>query len=59
MQTITMPSERPTPDERTLRILAKSVYRELKTTGHSRQDIVGFASALIEMVTSELKDGES
>ncbi|MBX3250622.1 MAG: hypothetical protein KF901_25820 [Myxococcales bacterium] len=59
MQTIPMHDERRNPDERALRILAKSVYRELKTTGHSRQDIVGFASALLEMVTSELKDGDS
>ncbi|MEO0325210.1 MAG: hypothetical protein AAF447_19785 [Myxococcota bacterium] len=42
-------------DERALRILAKSVYRELKTSGHSRSDIVGFTSALLELVTTEIK----
>ena len=31
-------------DARALRILAKSVFRELKTTGYTRSDIVAFAT---------------
>lgn len=40
-------------DQRALRILAKSVYRELKSTGYERSDIVGFTSALLELLTDE------
>ncbi len=50
------PSSPPEAD-RTLRILAKSVYRELKASGHTRSDIVGFTSALLELVTTDLKVG--
>ncbi len=46
-----------TNDARALKILAKSVYRELKTSGHSRSDIVGFTNALLELVTTDLKGG--
>lgn len=42
-------------DTRALKILAKSVYRELKTGGYSRSDIVHFTNALLEMVTSDIK----
>ncbi|MCB9599791.1 MAG: hypothetical protein H6721_19050 [Sandaracinus sp.] len=59
MQEATTERRPSTPPEadRTLRILAKSVYRELKANGHSRTDIVGFTSALLELVTTDLKDG--
>lgn len=43
-------------DERALKILAKSVYRELKASGYSRSDMVGFTNALLDLVTSEIKD---
>jgi len=55
-QSMSTPSS-PEGDDRALRILAKSVYRELKSSGHSRSDIVGFTNALLELVTTELKDG--
>lgn len=57
MQEISTPrrSSIPTGDARALRILAKSVYRELKASGHSRSDIVGFTNALLELVTSDIK----
>ncbi len=42
-------------DPRALKIMAKSVYRELKANGHSRSDIVSFTSALLELVTSEIR----
>ncbi|MEM1417977.1 MAG: hypothetical protein AAGH15_23975 [Myxococcota bacterium] len=42
-------------DERALRILAKSVYRELKDSGHTRGEIVGFTNALLELVTTDIK----
>lgn len=41
---------------RALKILAKSVYRELKSSGYSRSEIVGFTNELLDLVTSELRD---
>ena len=42
-------------DARALRILAKSVYRDLKSSGYSRSDIVHFTNALLELVTTDIK----
>lgn len=44
-----------TPEPRALRILAKSVFRELKTTGHSRSDIVAFATEMLSLVSSDIR----
>ena len=60
MQTTThessRPAQSPAGDGRALKILAKSVYRELRSSGHSRSDIVGFTNALLELVTSDIKE---
>lgn len=48
----------PGADSRSLRILAKSVYRELRNSGHSRSDIVAFTNAVLELVTTELRDAQ-
>ena len=45
-------------DARGVRILAKSVYRELRNSGHSRADIVAFTNAVLELVTDELRDAQ-
>jgi hypothetical protein len=45
-------------DNRSVRILAKSVYRELRSSGHSRSDIVAFTNAVLELVTAELRDAQ-
>jgi len=45
-------------DNRGLRIIAKSVYRELRNSGHSRSDIVAFTNAVLELVTTELRDAQ-
>ena len=42
-------------EPRALRILAKSVFRELKTTGYSRSDIVSFATELLSLVSSDIR----
>ena len=42
-------------DERGLRILAKSVYRELKDSGCSRADMVAFANELLDLIAGELR----
>jgi hypothetical protein len=48
----------PAADSRGVRILAKSVYRELRNSGHSRSDIVAFTNAVLELVTTELRDAQ-
>lgn len=56
MQTTT-DSRPPEIEPRALKILAKSVYRELKAAGYDSNDIVSFTSELLEHVTSDLRDG--
>lgn len=60
-ESMSTPSSRPpsSGDKRALRILAKSVYRELKANGYSRSDIVGFTNELLELMSSEIKNGDS
>jgi hypothetical protein len=41
---------------RALRILAKSVFRELKSSGYSRSDIVAFATEILSLVSSDLRE---
>jgi D-alanine-D-alanine ligase-like ATP-grasp enzyme len=55
---ITQVPKAPEADHRSVRILAKSVYRELRNNGHSRSDIVAFTNAVLELVTSELRDAQ-
>ncbi|MCB9667758.1 MAG: hypothetical protein H6715_06550 [Myxococcales bacterium] len=41
-------------DPRALRILAKSTYRELRSGGLSRSELVSFASELLDLVTDDI-----
>jgi hypothetical protein len=41
---------------RALRILAKSVFRELKSSGYSRSDIVAFATEMLSLVSTDLRE---
>ncbi|MEM9194606.1 MAG: hypothetical protein AAGF12_35840 [Myxococcota bacterium] len=52
------PSLRPSAadEKRALKILAKSVYRELKASGYDRTDIVGFTNELLDLVTGEFRN---
>ena len=43
--------------QRALRVVAKSVFRELKRAGYTRTEMVSFASELLDLVTLELKSG--
>jgi len=43
-------------DPRSVKIIAKSVYRELVTNGHSQSDIVAFTNAMLELVTSDMRE---
>ena len=44
---------------RALRILAKSVFRELKSSGYSRSDMLAFATEMLSLVSSDLRDEKS
>jgi hypothetical protein len=51
--------ENPTPApnrERALKILSKSLYRELRQNGYEPKQIVALATELISLVTSDIKD---
>ncbi|MEC7520564.1 MAG: hypothetical protein VYE22_11895 [Myxococcota bacterium] len=60
MQTMSSQSNvSPSQEPRALRILAKSVFRELKSTGHSRSDIVAFATEMLSLVSSDIRGDET
>jgi hypothetical protein len=42
--------------ERALKILSKSLYRELRQNGYEPKQIVALATELIGLVTSDIKD---
>jgi hypothetical protein len=48
-----------TSQPRALRILAKSVFRELKSSGYSRSEILSFATEMLSLVTSDLREPAS
>src|SRR5437870_3187805 len=46
-------------DPRALAILAKTIYRELRTSGYAERDVMTLASELLGMVASEVKTRRS
>jgi len=42
--------------ERALKILSKSIYRELRQNGYEPKQIVALATELISQVTSDIKE---
>jgi hypothetical protein len=51
------PTASPTPNrEKALRILSKSIYKELRQNGYEPKQIVALATELISQVTSDIKD---
>ncbi len=44
---------------RALKILAKSIYKELRHNGYTRSEIVAFSTELLGLVTSEIKGDEA
>lgn len=38
-----------------VRVLAKSLFKELKRAGYARGEMVAFASELLDLVTTEIK----
>lgn len=47
------------PEARALRILAKSVVRELRAQGCSRSEMVAFTNEVLELVTEELRSDDA
>ncbi len=47
-----------TATQRALRVLARSVLRELKRSGYSRTEMVTFASEVLDLVATEMKTDE-
>ena len=43
-------------DPRALRILAKSIYRELRQSGLREEDVMSVAGELLSLVAGEVKD---
>ena len=46
----------PTTDPKALKIMAKSLYRQLREGGYSQGDVLGFASELLSMVSHEVRE---
>jgi hypothetical protein len=48
------------PDPKALKILAKSIFRELRAQGYEPTQVVSFATEIISLVTSDIAgDGEN
>lgn len=43
-------------DPRTVQILAKSIYRELRQSGLTEQDVMALAGELLSLLASDVKD---
>lgn len=43
-------------DPRALKILAKSIYRELRASGYEERDVVAFATELLGHVSREVRE---
>ena len=46
-------------DSRALAILAKTIYRELRSSGYAERDVIALAGELLGMVTTEVKGRRS
>jgi len=47
----------PAPNrEKAIKILAKSVYRELRQNGYEPKQVVALASEIISLVTSDIRE---
>jgi len=46
-------------DERGVSILARSLFKEMRTQGYSPDQIVGLSSELIELVREDLRAGQA
>jgi len=44
----------PRPDPRALKILAKSIFKELRAQGYTPQQVLSLATEVISLVTSDI-----
>jgi hypothetical protein len=44
-------------DARTLAILAKSIYRELRSSGFETRDVISLAGELLALVATDVRSG--
>jgi len=55
-----LPFEHPSPDAprdpRSLRILAKTIYRELRQSGLAEEEVMAVAGELLSLLAAEVKD---
>ena len=49
------PMETQRPDGKALKILAKSIFKELKSQGYDPKQVIGLATELISLVTTDLQ----
>ena len=55
--TLSRESDAPLPNrEKALKILSKSIYRDLRQNGYQPRQIVALASEIISLVTSDIKE---
>ena len=45
-------------DQRALSILAKTIYRELRSSGYAERDVIVLAGELLAMVTTEVRESK-
>jgi hypothetical protein len=51
------PAVTPIPNrEKALKILSKSIYKELRQNGYEPRQIVALATEIVSLVTSDIKD---
>jgi hypothetical protein len=56
---MTMPADMPSlpnRDPRALRIIAKSIHKEMRANGYAEEDVVRLASELLDLVATEKKE---
>ena len=41
--------------EKAIKILAKSIFRELRTNGYEARELVALSTELLELITSEIR----
>ncbi len=47
------------PDPKALKILAKSIFRELRAQGYEPTHVVSFATEIIALVTNDIASGDT
>jgi len=52
---VELPSAQPR-DPRTARIIAKTIYRELRQSGMSEHEVISVAGELLSLVAADVKD---